>query len=388
MKILMAHPHDIFSAAEPWTIRIKQIGKEFVKAGHTATLVYFPLDPKDIGNNKTCNGMSVIALDRRVGVHRLLRNIWIMIKLARTCDVVHFQKYNYYCSIPSMVAALLCGKPLHYDWDDRETKIWYFSNPKNHFVGGFIELFERWLPKIANTVSVSGGFIRQLCLDEGVKPENIYAAPVGADLERFTPATHMNGKVRSQYSIPHHLVLYLGQLHGGQYVELFIKAIPIVLKRRRDITFMILGDGYRRRELEDLAQGLGVKDKLIFTGTVPHDDIPFYIGDADVCVACFEENDITRCKSPLKIAEYMASGKAIVASALGEVRNMLGGLGYLTEPGNVASLAEGIVLLIDDGDLRERLRLQTRARVLRRYNWAVTADNMLEAYKSSLKQKS
>jgi glycosyltransferase involved in cell wall biosynthesis len=197
----------------------------------------------------------------------------------------------------------------------------------------------------------------------------------------------MNEKVRQQYSIPHHLVLYLGQLHGGQYVELFIKAIPHVLQHRCDVTFMIVGDGYRRRELEELAKGLGVKDRLIFTGTVPHDDIPFYIGDADVCVACFEENDITRCKSPLKIAEYMASGKAIVASALGEVRNMLGGLGYLTEPGNVESLAEGIVRLINDGELRERLRLKTRERVLRRYNWAVTANNMLEAYKSSLKQK-
>ncbi|MBN1492934.1 MAG: glycosyltransferase family 4 protein, partial [Candidatus Omnitrophica bacterium] len=374
------HPHDIYSPSEPWTIRIKQIGHEFVKAGHTVTLVYFPLDPQQIGKETDYNGVRVIALDRRVGLHRLFRNIGILAQLARTCNIVHFQKYHYYCSIPAMIAALICGTPIHYDWDDWETKIWYFSNPKNHFVGGFIDLFEKILPRIANTVSVSGRHVRQLCLHEGVKAENIFAAPVGANLEAFHPDSHMNGTIKTKFGIGHSLVLYLGQLHGGQYVELFIKAIPQVIVKRPDVTFMIVGDGYRRQELEMLARDLGVLQHLIFTGTVPHDDIPYYIGDADVCVACFEENDITRCKSPLKIAEYMASGKAVVASCVGEVRNMLGGLGILTEPGDPRSLAEGIVRLLADRALRERLRFKTRQRVEQRYNWRVTARNILNAY--------
>jgi glycosyltransferase involved in cell wall biosynthesis len=252
-------------------------------------------------------------------------------------------------------------------------------------VGEFIDIFEKLIPRIVDTVSVSSAHIHKLCLKRGVRPENIFSAPVGADLELFKPNTNVPINIKRKYNINNYLILYLGQLHGGQYAELFIRAARILLDNRCDATFMIVGGGYTIEALKELSTRLNMDKSIIFTGSVNHSETPFYITAADICVACFEENEITKCKSPLKIAEYLACGKAIVASNVGEVRNMVGGVGMLTKAGDVKSLAGGITTLLKDKKLREDLGKGARDRANRKYNWSVTADNLLDAYKISTK---
>lgn len=380
MNILMVHPHDLYSLREPWTVRIKNLAQQLIGRGHSVKLVYFPLDKKDANKKFIDNNVEVISLDRRLGIFVLLRNIIRIIKLAEWSDIIHFQKCYYYAALPALVAALVKQKPVHYDWDDWETKIFYFSNPRLFIVGEFLNLFEKLIPKIVNTVSVSSEYLRGLCLERGVSAQDIFLAPVGADLAQFRPNTNPKVDIKRKYNIDYHLVLYLGQLHGGQYAELFIKAAGIVVKDRPQTAFIIVGDGYRAGELKELAKRENLDGPLIFTGPVPHDEIPHYIAAADVCVACFEENDITKCKSPLKIVEYLSSGKAIVASNVGEVRNMVGGVGFLAKPGDIDSLAEGIKFLLRDEGLRQRIGKAARRRAEEKYNWSVTASNLLSAY--------
>ena len=112
--------------------------------------------------------------------------------------------------------------------------------------------------------------------------------------------------------------------------------------------------------------------------------MPQYIAAADICVACFEENEVTLCKSPLKIVEYLASGKAIVASNVGEVSNMLGESGVLTSPGDSSSLASGILKVLENNDLKNKLEQLARKRAEEEYNWTVTAENFLRAYRKAI----
>jgi len=380
LNILMIHPHDLYSSAEPWTVRIKNLGYEFIKKGHQVKLVYFPIHRKDARKILVDGQMEVISLDRSLGLHVLLKNTLQMLKLADWSDIIHFQKCYYHAALPALIAAWIKDKHIHYDWDDWETKIFYYSNPKNLIVGEFINIFEKLLPKAVDTISVSSNYLRSLCLKMKVSPERISQAPVGADLQRFRPDPALSGRIRRKYSIKNLLVLYVGQLHGGQYAELFIKSAKIILQKRQDVTFIIVGDGYRAPELKTLTRQEGLGDSIIFTGAVAHEEIPIYIADADVCVACFEENDITRCKSPLKLAEYLSSGKAIVASNVGEVRNMVGGVGILVEPGRSDTLAEGILRLLSDKSLRDKLSVLARKRAESKYNWTTTAASLISAY--------
>ncbi|MBU1933281.1 MAG: glycosyltransferase family 4 protein [Candidatus Omnitrophica bacterium] len=382
MKILMVHPHDLFDRSEPWTIRIKNIAREYVKKGHEVKICYFPL----IVNEKHMAGhwesIEVIPMDRMPSPGAFIMNTKKLIKLSKWSDVVHFQKCHHYASVPTAIAAYVTGRKLHYEWDDWEEKIWYEScgrGTHSRFIGLSFNVLERWLPVLSDSVSCASQHLKDLTHKFGVKKERIFDAPVGADLERFRP--DLDGRwVRDKYGIKGDLVLYIGQLHGAQYVNLLIKAANIVLHYKPEATFMIVGEGFLEHTLKDMVRDLGIERRVIFTGSIPHDDIPYYVSTSDVCVAAFNETEVTICKSPLKIVEYLASGKAIVASNVGEVRKMVGGVGMLVEPSDHHALSEGIIKLLDDKGLREILRHRARRRAEEKYNWTWTAENVMKAY--------
>jgi glycosyltransferase involved in cell wall biosynthesis len=225
----MIHPHDIYSPAEPWTRRIKALAIELVKNGYKVRLVYFPLTVNDNLKPHFLDGYEVIPFSRFPSPIVFLKNTLKLIKLAKWADIVHFQKCHHYSAIPVVVAAYLNRKPLHYDWDDWEEMIWYESCGKNlHslFIGFFFKILERFLPIIADTVSVSSKELRDLAIKFGVKEEDIYSTPVGADLEEFNPSID-GSQIRKQYNITTPLILYIGQLYGAQYLDIFIKAANI-----------------------------------------------------------------------------------------------------------------------------------------------------------------
>lgn len=379
MKILMVHPHDIFSKEEPWTVRIRSLALEFIKRGHHVRLVYFSLNHCDAGRFFLWNGIEVFSLSRKLSLFNLFKNILFVTKLAGWSDVVHFQKCFYYVALPAIIAGLFRHKHIHYDWDDWEIKIYFYSRGQNYLMGMFLWLLERTAPLLVDTVSVSSERLKKECIKYGLQDKDIFEGHVGADLERFN--TRNKGEdVRSKYGINGPLIIYIGQLHGGQYVELFIDAASKLFKRIPAARFMIVGGGYRLDELRRYADCSGLNGGLVFTEHVPHDDVPFYIAAADICVACFEKNDITECKSPLKIVEYLASGKPIVASRVGEVERMIGDAGILAEPGDAFSLANGIETLLRDEGLRKDFAVKARDRAENKYNWADTAGSLLRAY--------
>jgi len=383
----MIHPHDLFDKSEPWTTRIRNIARKFVEKNHNVRLYYFPLvlDKEHLPHN--IDSIELVPLDRMPSPTQFIKNTKKLIKLCRWADVVHFQKCHHYSAIPVVIAAYITRKPLHYDWDDWEEKIWYEScgtSPHSRFIGTSFKILERWLPVLADSVSCASGHLKKLASTFGVKQEFIFDTPVGADLEKFKPG--LDGRwVKEKYGIEGDLVLYIGQLHGAQYADLFIKAVNIIRHQHPDVSFMIVGEGFLEHKLKKLALDLGLEEKIIFTGAVAHKDIPYYISAANICVAPFKETEVSRCKSPLKIVEYLACGKPVVAGLVGEVRNMAGGCAILTKEGDFYSLAEGILRLLKDRNLQESLANGARARVEKKYNWNYTAGSLLRAYERILR---
>jgi glycosyltransferase involved in cell wall biosynthesis len=383
MRILMIHPHDIHSSAEPWTRRIKSLAIELVKNNYEVKLAYFPLSYNGNAKSHFLDGYEAIPFNRYPSPIAFLKNTLKFINLGRWADIIHFQKCHHYAVVPVLVSAYLNRKPLHYDWDDWEEMIWYESCGRglhSKFIGFSFKTLERFLPILSDSVSVSSEYLKKLALSFGVKREGISYIPVGANLKQFNPDID-GSRIRQVYKITGSLVLYIGQLHGAQYIDLFIKAANVVLHKYPHVSFMIVGEGFMENSLRILVKELGIDDKVIFTGSVSHQEIPEYIAAADVCVAPFRDTKVARCKSPLKIVEYLASGKAIVASNVGEVRRMLGGVGILVEPGKSLSLAEGILRLLGERHLRDNLGRFARQRAEEKYNWEVSARNLMEAYR-------
>ena len=390
MKILMVHPHDLYSPMEPWTIRILRLADELGKKGHEVQIVYFPMNPRE---ENAYRGIRILPLDRTISVRSLMSNTTLLCEFSKWADVVHLQKAHFYAAIPVVLAAYLTGKPLHYDWDDWEEKIFFESvhqkSPTMLLTGFSFFLMERGLPFLADSVSVASEALRKLTIRRGADKKKVFLAPVGADLQQFRPDQSRDA-IREKYGIKDSLlVLYHGQLHSCQYVRMFLEAIKLIseMQGHDNLRFMIMGSGSELGPLKTYSQELAITERVIFTDYVPHADVPQHIAAADICVAPFEDNEVTRCKSPLKIVEYLASGKPIVASDVGEVRNMVGGAGLLVAPGKADALAEGILKLAGDETLRKTLAAAARQRAETVYNWKSSAENLEKAYQTNFRTK-
>ncbi len=385
MQIMMVHPHDIYHDLEPWTVRITYLAQELVKMGHEVQLIYHLFNPH---KNPKAAALHQGYDFHTIPLHRdpmsLVHNFSVMQRIANWADIVHFQKCSNYAAVPAVAAAFLQGRPLHYDWDDWEQAI--FEKDNDNPVGSWIyfQQMEKHLLKVVDTVSVASGGLDKLCKDLKFPEERTFFIPVGGDMDVFNPLVDCSG-IREKHKFDKKLVLYQGQLSGSNYVYLYLQAARHLLAKRQDVEFVVVGGGDQLDKAINLTKELGITEHVTFTDRVPHQMVPKYIAAADVVVATFENNSQVQCKSPLKVIEYMSSGKAIVASNVGEVPNMIGDCGLLVAPDNSEEVAEKVSLLLDDENLRKKLGKNARQRAERMYSWKNSAQTLVKAYYKALK---
>jgi hypothetical protein len=90
----MVHPHDIYSSAEPWTVRIVYIAKEFIKKGHSVKLIYFPLVWNKQKISELEKSLIAIPFCRKLGPHNLAFNTLKLYRMAKWADVIHFMQQS------------------------------------------------------------------------------------------------------------------------------------------------------------------------------------------------------------------------------------------------------------------------------------------------------
>jgi len=392
MKILYLIPMDIWT--EPWAIRALKICENLCARGHEITLFYFWNQGKRIGSpiilHTLLDGMAIKTFplwnvwDDTFSPRLFMRVLGDIRSIARNADLIHLQKALPWAALPAVLASRLENKPLHYDWDDNEAEI--ASEYAPPLLTAEIRLYEMLLPCVANTISVSTMGLKKKLLRLGFPGDRVFDAPVGADLLVFHPA-RKGHTVKERFKLRTNVVLYMGQLEWGSYAELFIDCYPQVAREVGDVSFLVVGGGEKLDGLKQKAERLDTSGGIVFTGYVNREVVADYVSCCDVAVACFADNEITRCKSPLKIAEYMAAGKAIVASDVGDIPRMLGGSGILARPGDVNDLANKIVLILKDGALRDALGNEARRRAELIYNWKNTTKSIEQAYERAIRDR-
>jgi glycosyltransferase involved in cell wall biosynthesis len=220
----------------------------------------------------------------------------------------------------------------------------------------------------------------------GVERERIVWHPNGVDAERFDPMRFDESErraLRKRYGIPPDAVLVtfvgtFGQWHGVDVLARAVRA-HADWARERGVRFLLVGDGLRmadvRRELA------GVEDVAVLAGLVPQDEAPLHLAASDILVSPHVANadGSPFFGSPTKLFEYMAAGKAIVASDLDQVGDVVRGVGVLVPPGEAGALGRAIAELAADPARRAELGAAARARVLERYTWDHHVGAILDA---------
>ncbi|MHB8244182.1 MAG: glycosyltransferase family 4 protein [Acidimicrobiales bacterium] len=208
--------------------------------------------------------------------------------------------------------------------------------------------------------------------------------PNGVDTDRFEPVRNATaaGDLRKALGLSGtDVVGFVGSMKPWHGTDVLLDACRRLKATRPALRLLVVGEGPMRVELEAFAKVHGMDDTVIFTGPVPHEQIPVYLAALDVATAPFLASDDFYF-SPLKVLEAMAAGLPIVASRLRTVASLLGGTGLLVEPGDAGSLATGLDRLLSDRELADRLGSQARRRTIESFKWDRVADHILSFYES------
>lgn len=216
----------------------------------------------------------------------------------------------------------------------------------------------------------------------------------GADVHKFRPVKSDRGKEIKRVELelnPKCLyVCFVGQFYKWHGIDCLIQSAPLILKECSHTKFLIVGDGMMKEELINLAERTGVSANFIFTGAVPYEEVPTYINASDVCVAPFPNARNAKIGlSPIKLYEYAACGKPIVASNISGVGDLLEqqNAGISVEPGNPEELAKAIVGLLKDKKIRVEMGKNGREYVVKYHSWEVVAKRVADVCKSAVRKR-
>lgn len=230
---------------------------------------------------------------------------------------------------------------------------------------------ERWMLLRADAVLVVSAPLRDHVISLGIEPSRLHVIPNGVNVTLFRPGPP-DLEVRAHWGLREGPVLgYVGGLRPWHGVEALPMLLDQLAPQYRGLRLVIVGDGPLRSEMERDLQKLGLTRCVVFTGALPHEEVPKLIRQFDVALAPYPRLDHSFYFSPLKLFEYMACGIPVVAARIGQIAEVVrdGETGLLYPPGELDALAEACERLLADSSLRQRLGQAAVELIHDHYTW-------------------
>jgi glycosyltransferase involved in cell wall biosynthesis len=292
-----------------------------------------------------------------------------------------YQRYARF-SWAGVVAAARVRRPLFLEYNGSE--VWVGRHWDHVGSLDLLERYENLNLRAAARIFVVSDVERKNLEERGVPAAKIVVNPNGVDTEIFRPGIG-GANVRKELGINDTEVIAgfvgtFGPWHGVIQLAEAIKLIP----ENVPVRFLLVGSGSLQGEVARILQAEVARKRVIFTGTVAHERVPPLLDVCDMLVSphipLADGSDFFG--SPTKIFEYMAMGKGIVASRLGQIGEVLADdeTALFVEPGNVPELARTIVKLAESRDLRARLGARAREVATQKHTWRRNAERVLRAY--------
>lgn len=299
-----------------------------------------------------------------------------------------YQRYSRF-SWAGVEASLKTGLPLFLEYNGSE--VWVGRYWDNVGKLGLLERYERLNLKAAARIFVVSEVERRNLLRTGVEDEKIVVNPNGVDTERFQP--HIGGEsIRRELGIEtdETLVGFVGTFGPWHGVLALAEAIKLVPDSAR-VRFLMVGSGSLKSEVEQTLREAGALHRVILTGSIEHERVPALLDACDVLVSPHVplEDGSEFFGSPTKLFEYMAMGRGIVASRLGQIGDVLEDeeTALLVEPGNVGELSEAIIRMANSPSLRATLGAAARREAIAHHTWTHNAQRVLDAYREMEEKK-
>ena len=268
------------------------------------------------------------------------------------------------------------------------SEIWVGKNWGKHVKNETLSnVIEELNLRYADLVVVVSKTLKNEIEERGVNPQKILVNPNGVDTERYHPEID-SSQVRNKWDLESKTVIgFIGTFGRWHGAEVLVDAFGMLLSKnpeyRDTVRLLLIGDGLMMPFVKEKATDLNLINNIIFTGIVPQHLGPAHMAACDILVSPHVPNpDGTAFfGSPTKIFEYMAMGKGIVASNLGQIGEVLkhNETAWMVQPADVHQLMEGLKILIERSDLRNHLGKEARSKAIQKYTWKMHTHRIFEA---------
>jgi D-inositol-3-phosphate glycosyltransferase len=216
-----------------------------------------------------------------------------------------------------------------------------------------------------------------LTLDYGAERERVRVVPCGVDTSRFRPMKRKSVRCRLNLPEDEPMVLFVGRIEPLKGIDVAVRAVAQLERPAR--LLVVGGDGKddgRRDALMELANEVGIEDRITFLDAIHHADLPLYYNAADVCIVPSYYESFG-----LVALEAMSCGLPVVASRVGGLKDTVidGQTGYLVPWRCDESFAERLGVLLGDETLRRKMGREARA-AAERFRWSEVAARVEDVY--------
>ena len=237
-----------------------------------------------------------------------------------------------------------------------------------------------YLPHRVVTVS---GYVKEYLVREGVPGERIVVVPTGIETGRFADGA-APANLREELGLPPDVLLVgaVAVLRNKKGLRFLLEAAPSVLARFPRTVFLIVGTGPQEENLRNAIVSMGLSGSVRMLGH--REDVPNVLLSLDLFVLPTVQEALGTA-----FLEAMATGRAVVGCRVGGVPEVVeeGKTGLLVPPEDPAALAEAILTLLADGELRARMGAAGRQSVMARYSVEEMCRRMWEVYRSLLSER-
>lgn len=228
-------------------------------------------------------------------------------------------------------------------------------------------------------ISINEG-LREYTIQMGAEREKTEVIRAGVELGQFNPA-HRDA-IRRKYGIEDGdvVLFFMGWLYTFSGLKEVAMELARVSEKYRNIKLLTLGKGDLWDTLQDIRREHGLDTRIITVGWKPYEEVPKYIMASDICLLPAHKNEIMKNIVPIKMYEYMAAGKPVIATMLHGVTKEFGtgnGVIYVDRPEDALKKA---IELIENGCIEDEGRKARK--FVERYSW----DNITDEFERALEE--
>ena len=273
----------------------------------------------------------------------------------------------------------LFGKKFVFDQHDLTPELFLSRFSKsNKFVHRVLLFLEKMTYRTANHVIVTNESYKKIAMSRGkLPPEKVFVVRNGPYLENQAEA---DPDLKMGYR---YLVCCMGSFSKQDGIDKAIEAANYLIrvKKRSDIKFVFIGDGSAFKYLKEMTRNLKIDDQVTFTGFIYEQQIiSKYLATADVCLSPEPKTELNSHSTFIKVLDYMAAAKPIVAFDLPETRFSAQESALYARPNDIADFATKIEELLEDEVKRRAMGLFGRRRAQEALFWNYSKPSLLRAY--------